>query len=115
MANQIALLIADTFADGFIDFYAGDPNAGGTLLAECKLPIAPFTASNGVLTLAGQWFGTTSTAGEATYAKIRDFANQNFLVVTVGVANAQIVLSNTTLIFGDVISITSFSYTIPTS
>jgi hypothetical protein len=115
LANQIATLIANVFADGFLDFYDSDPNTGN-LLAELKLPIAPFTApSGGVIALAGQWFGTTILAGTTTYARFRDSTSTYYLDVTVGTESAQVMLSHTVLTLGAVLSVTAFTYTVPTS
>lgn len=116
LANNIAVLIANTFADGFIDFYDTDPSVvGATLLASCKLPIAPFTASSGVLTLAGQWFGTTSHAGTTAFARLRDKTTTNYLVLTVGgsASGKQVIVSNPVLALNDVVSVTAFTYTVP--
>lgn len=117
LANSQAAVINTTFSDGFLDFYEGPPGSS-LLLASCKLPIAAFSVGTpGVLNLAGQWFGSTIASGthNTTWARFHDTANTSFLDVTVSEAGGggQIIVSSKTLHFGDVVSVVSFTYTIP--
>jgi hypothetical protein len=122
LANQLANTIATTFNDGFLDLYDGLPGdtpedvSKGTLLATMKLPMAAYgTAVNGVLTLAGQWFGTAVAASTATWGRFRDHGNTIYLVVIVSGpgGGGEIILDNPALLFGDVVEVMSFTYTVP--
>lgn len=122
LANQLANTIATTFNDGYLDLYGGSPGdtpedvSKGTLLATMKLPMAAYGAAvNGVLTLAGQWFGTTVAAGLATWGRFRDHGNTIYLVVIVSGpgGGGEIIVDNPALLFGDVVEVMSFTYTVP--
>jgi hypothetical protein len=124
LANQLANTIANTFNDGYLDLFSGSPGvtpedtSKGILLATMKLPMAAFgTAINGVLTLAGQWFGTAieATTRLATWGRFRDHGNTIYLVVIVTGPGqgGEITLDNAALVFGQVVEVTSFTYTVP--
>jgi hypothetical protein len=124
LANQLANTIAQTFNDGYLDLYSGTPGSTpedtsqGILLATMKLPMAAFgTAVAGVLTLAGQWFGTAieATTQIATWGRFRDHGNTIYLVVFVSGpgGGGEIILDNPSLVFGVVVEVTAFTYTVP--
>jgi hypothetical protein len=122
LANQLANFVAATFNDGFLDLYSGsigstpEDTSKGTLLVTMKLPMAAFgTAVNGVLTLAGQWFGTCVVAGTVTWGRFRDNGNTTYLVVTVtGTGGGgEIVMANPSVLLGQVVEVTAFTYTVP--
>jgi hypothetical protein len=124
LANQLANTIAQTFNDGYLDLYGGSPGttpedtSQGVLLATMKLPMAAFgTAINGVLILAGQWFGTCIEAagGLATWGRFRDHGNTIYLLVICSAVGGggELVISNPNLLFGDVVEVLTFTYTVP--
>jgi hypothetical protein len=117
LANLLAQTIGGAVADGTLNFYAGNPSAGGTLLGSGKLPIAPFaSATAGEISLAGQWFATMSVAGTVSYARLADPTGAQSLPLTVGLSGsgADIIVSGSSVTFeiGQVLSVTSFNYTV---
>jgi hypothetical protein len=122
LVNQLANFVAETFNDGFLELYSGsigstpEDTSGGTLLAIMKLPMAAFgTAVDGVLTLAGQWFGTCVAAGAVTWGRFCDDARTTFLIVTATGpgGGGEIELDNPAVLFGQVVEVTAFTYTVP--
>lgn len=124
LANQLANTIAQTFNDGYLDLYSGSPGSvpedtsHGILQATMKLPMAAFgTAAGGVLTLAGQWFGTCIYApgGLVTWGRFRDHGNTIYLIVICSGpgGGGEIVLDNPNVLFGQVVEVMSFTYTVP--
>lgn len=116
LANLVAQTVSASVANGSLNFYAGDPTAGGVLLGSGQLPIAPFGAPvNGVISMAGQWFATMTAAGTVTHARISDPTGTYWFIATVGLAGsgANIIVSAAAVTVGQVISLTAFTYTVP--
>lgn len=120
LVNILATTIADTFNDGILEIYAGsigtspEDVSAGTLLVSMVLPINAFgTASNGAITMTGQWFGTVQSSGTATWARLCDPTDSYHIILTVGTSGANVTLSSVSLTTNGVVQITAFTYTVP--
>ncbi|HEX8030859.1 MAG TPA: hypothetical protein VF491_20445 [Vicinamibacterales bacterium] len=124
LASEIATLIADTFSDGMLQIYAGSPGAtadddsDGTLLCEILLPAVAFlTAADGVISKAGQWFGTATGTGTARWGRFSNRAGDRFMAITLSKTylGGELTLDRVNIVAGDVVDVSSFAYSVPLS
>jgi hypothetical protein len=122
--NAIATLIADTFSDGLLVLYSGVPGttpedvSSASVLCSILLPAVAFGVSaNGVISMAGQWFGTVSASGTATWGRFSNRADTMHMVITVSGTGGtgELKLDHTAMTEGGVVDVASFSYTVPLS
>lgn len=125
IGNAFAQSISDIFSDGLLELYDGIPgpdpatiSVGCNLLCEILLPAVAFTPPvDGVLSRAGEWFGTVMRPGVVSWARMRDRAGDSAMIVTVSNSSglAELRIDNLTLEEGAVVSIQSFAYQAPLS
>jgi hypothetical protein len=100
-------------AAGTLVLFAG--GAGGTTLATFTLSGTAFgAASTGTATLAGTPLSATASGtGTANAFMLRDQDAAEVLRGTVATSAADIVIDNTSIVTGQTVNLTSFTFTVP--
>lgn len=128
--NAIANLVGGWFDSGTLEIYSGaqpaSPNnaPSGTLLASISLPADAFAAaSNGAVALQGTWEDSsangTGTAGWFRFVASGDSGGSSTTAIRVDGAvtatggGGELELVNTSLVTGQPVQITSFTFTMP--
>lgn len=102
-----------------LKLYTGaGPGAGaaatGTELVSMTLPNPPFgAAAAGVISKSGTWSGTAIADGTAGYSRITN--GTNVLEGTVGTGAEELVLDSVTIVTGGTVTVSTFTYTVPTT
>lgn len=118
--------IADDFADlwdgGSIEIRSGgqpaDPDsaASGTLLCTITLPTPAFgAAAVGVVSKTGTWAGVAGASGTAGWARFKNAAATRSFDVTVAETGADLTIDIEDIVLSGVVTVTSFTYTVPES
>lgn len=84
--------------------------SGNVALVTMTLPTSAFTSASGVATQAGTWSGTASATGTATFFRIISAASGTPVVVQ-GNCTTDLVLQNTSIATGQVVTVSSFTIT----
>lgn len=119
LRNSLAQAFADAFPAGAtIEIRTGtqpasaNSAASGTLLATITLPTSPFgTPSSGAVSKNGTWSATVSTSGTAGYARF--ISSTRAFDVSVGTSGADMIIDNASLVSGGTVTISTFTYTVP--
>lgn len=119
LRNALAQAFADAFPAGStIEIRTGtqpasaNSAASGTLLATITLPSTPFgSPTGGAISKNGTWSATVSTSGTAGYARF--ISSSRAFDVSVGTSGTDMIIDNATLVGGGTITVTSFTYTVP--
>lgn len=86
--------------------------ASGTLLATITLPSTPWgSPSAGAISKNGTWSATVSTGGTAGYARF--IGGSSAFDVSVGTSGTDMIIDNATLVAGGTVTVTTFTYTVP--
>jgi len=85
------------------------------VLATIPLPTTPFSIASGVATLLGVPLNATATAtGTAAKAELRNNAGTVIRDgLTVGTSGTDVIIANTAVVNGDILSVTAFTITKP--
>ena len=123
LANHVADALFDSFAGGMLEIRTGsqpasaDASAPGVLLVEIVLPSPAFkNAVGGTKAKIGTWRGTAVGAGTAGWCRFRNEKDTLRFdgSVTMG-PGGEIVLDNTNIAEGQVVTVNTGSATQPTN
>lgn len=87
--------------------------ATGTLLVSITLPATPFTNGTGQVTLNGVWSDTASGTGTVGYYRMTNGSDIEEGVVTVTGGGGDMTLDSATITSGQVVTIATFTRTMP--
>ena len=123
MATTLSTAARNAAADAVVDLIDAGTGAadlviqdGSTDLVTCAFSATAFGAAvNGVATANAISDGTASSSGTADSFEIRDGDGTVIISGTVGVSNADLTITNTSINTSDVVEVSSATYTVPAS
>ena len=88
--------------------------AGGTVVATITLPATPLTSGTGQVTLSGTWSDTSAdAAGTVGHYRLTNGSDVEEGTVTITGGGGDLTLDNNVLALSQVVSITSWTRTMP--
>lgn len=123
VVNTLADAFAALFDSGILEIRDGtqpsdaDDAAVGTVLASITLPATAFgAAAAGVVSKSGTWQDASANAsGTATWFRMKDSGDTYRLDGSCGQGSGDLSFDDSSIVAGGVVTITSFSVTMPES
>lgn len=122
LRNAQANAFGDLFNSGTIQIRSGsqpaDPDdaASGTLLVEIDLPADAFgSAASGVISKSGTWSGIAIATNTAGWARFISSDTLKTFDVTVGEVGDDLTIDDESIVTGNVVMVTAFTFTVPAS
>lgn len=121
MRNRLAGSMGSALSGGKLRIYNGtipanvDAIITDTLLCEITLPTPCFgiVPASGQVIKAGTWSGTVIANGTAGWAKLQSSSGTQFIFVTVGESATELILNDTALVIGWLVTIDTGIITMP--
>lgn len=122
LRNAQANAFGDLWNNGKIQIRTGgqpaDPDdaASGTLLVEITLPADAFgAAASAVISKSGTWSAAAVASATAGWARFISSDTLKTFDVTVGEAGDDLTIDEEDIVSGNIITVTSFTFTVPAS
>jgi hypothetical protein len=121
MRNRLAGSLGSALSGGKLKIYNGtipsdvDAIITNTLLCEITLPSPCFGVipANGQVIKTGTWSGTVIANGTAGWAKLQSSATTQFIFITVGESGTELIINDSALVIGWLVTINTGIYTVP--